>query len=244
MTPESAPRAIFSLLLSAVTLVVVAFASLVPLDRETRRVLDIADYVVCALFFFEFVLTLAQSTDRKRYLLTWGWIDLLSCIPAIDSLRWGRVALVMRLLRVLRAARSLRTILMFLRSKGAQSSLLGAGLVTLILLVAASIAVLHVEADIGNIKTAEDALWWSISTMTTVGYGDVFPTTNAGRLIAVVLMTVGVGLFATLSGAIAAWLVKHRRESRAVEELAALREEMRLLRAAVERRNGNVGEGN
>jgi voltage-gated potassium channel len=71
-----------------------------------------------------------------------------------------------------------------------------------------SIAVLQFEkASGGNIVSGEDALWWAITTMTTVGYGDRFPITSEGRLVAVVLMAAGVGVFGTLSGLVASWFL-------------------------------------
>jgi voltage-gated potassium channel len=67
-------------------------------------------------------------------------------------------------------------------------------LVALLLTVFCSIAILHFENDSnGNIKTAEDAIWWAFVTITTVGYGDRFPVTSEGRIIAAVLMSAGVG---------------------------------------------------
>ena len=72
-----------------------------------------------------------------------------------------------------------------------------------------SIAILlfEVEAE-SNIKTAADALWWSFVTITTVGYGDRYPVTAEGRVLAGVLMTAGIGLFGTFSGFVAAWFLK------------------------------------
>ena len=71
-----------------------------------------------------------------------------------------------------------------------------------------AIGILQVEKDPNsNIKTAEDALWWAYVTITTVGYGDKYPVTTEGRLIAVVLMTGGVGLFGTFTAYIASWFV-------------------------------------
>ena len=58
-----------------------------------------------------------------------------------------------------------------------------------------------------NITTGNEALWWAWVTMTTVGYGDRTPVTAGGRLVAVVMMTVGIGCFSTLSGLVAAWLL-------------------------------------
>jgi len=79
--------------------------------------------------------------------------------------------------------------------------------------LSSSIAILQVETDPrSNIKTAEDALWWSYTTITTVGYGDLYPVTAEGRLIAIVVMTFGVGLFGTFTAYIASVFVKPKEE--------------------------------
>ena len=76
-----------------------------------------------------------------------------------------------------------------------------------------AVAELEFERETGNIKTAEDALWWAMTTITTVGYGDRYPTTTEGRRVAAGLMAVGVGLFGTLSGVAASWFTQpDRRE--------------------------------
>jgi amino acid transporter len=84
-------------------------------------------------------------------------------------------------------------------------------LVAVIVIFTAAIAELEFERETGNITTAEDALWWAITTITTVGYGDRYPTTIEGRLVAVGLMAVGVGLFGTLSGIAASWFTQANR---------------------------------
>jgi len=78
-----------------------------------------------------------------------------------------------------------------------------------VVLFSGSIAALHFESAStdGNIRTAGDALWWAIVTVTTVGYGDLYPVTVEGRVVAVVLMVAGVGTFATLAGALASWFL-------------------------------------
>jgi voltage-gated potassium channel len=108
------------------------------------------------------------------------------------------------------------------------------------LLMFGSLAVLSVERDApeGNIRTLGDALWWSFTTMTTVGYGDHAPTTGLGRMIAVGLMLSGIALLGVVTANIAAWFlarfekddVEERRQTEAIE---ALTEEVRALRAEV-----------
>ena len=86
-----------------------------------------------------------------------------------------------------------------------------------------------------NIKTAEDAIWWAFTTITTVGYGDRYPVTSEGRFVAVVLMAAGVGLFGTFSAFLASWFLEsHQADD--VGELAAIKEELAQLRRLIEER--------
>lgn len=206
--------------------------TVVRLDPETSQVLDYADNVVCGLFFIDFLINFYRAPRRWAYLLSWGWIDLLSSIPTVDSLRWGRAGRMMRILRVLRGVKSARAIAHFLVERRAQSAFLATFLLALLLLVFAAVAMLEFEttAD-SNIRTAEDALWWAISTMTTVGYGDTYPKTPEGRLVAVFLMAAGVGLFGTFSGLVASWFL-----SPAAEETDSDIEELKAMVAELQRR--------
>jgi voltage-gated potassium channel len=117
-------------------------------------------------------------------------------------------------------------------------------LVALLLIVFCSIAVLHFETDPeSNIKTAEDALWWAFATITTVGYGDCYPVTWEGRLIAAILMCAGVGLFGTFSGFLAAWFIDSepaKATPQVSADLRELREEVAALRRTLEQRRVNA----
>ena len=88
------------------------------------------------------------------------------------------------------------------------------------MIIFCSIAILQVEDDPNsNIKTAEDAIWWAYVTITTVGYGDKFPVTTEGRVIAELLMTVGVGLFGTFTAYLASWFVRETKKEEGRENL-------------------------
>jgi voltage-gated potassium channel len=93
--------------------------------------------------------------------------------------------------------------------------------VSLLLVVFASVAILQFEQVQGaNITTAQDAVWWAVVTLTTVGYGDRYPITGEGRAVATLLMVAGVGLFGTFSGYVASWFLvpgKERQESEVSE---------------------------
>ena len=82
-----------------------------------------------------------------------------------------------------------------------------------LVLYTSALAVFEAErsAPGSTILTFEDAFWWSLVTVTTVGYGDSFPVTSDGRGVAILLMFVGIGLFSTLTAILAAWVVEGNR---------------------------------
>ncbi len=229
---------LFVLALSVIALVLIGAGVLLPLTPDQEQILDYADTVVCVFFFLDFLVQLKRADNRWRYFFTWGWLDLLSSIPVIDLFRWGRVVRIVRLVRLLRMLRAGRALSAVVLERRAQSGVLSAGLIAALLIVVASLGVLHAEAGGGgNIHTAEDALWWSVTTITTVGYGDRFPVTAEGRLIAVFLMVAGIGLFGTLSGLLAAWFSTPSTTA-AESELAVVKQELaeikRLLNERIE----------
>jgi voltage-gated potassium channel len=242
-TNESPSYQLFMLALCAYTLLVLTFEVLLQPEGETRQLLEYADTGVCVLFLLDFLICLYRSPNRWHYLRTWGWLDLLSSIPTIGLARWGRAARAARIVRVLRGVRATKILGALILARRTESTFLAAGLGALLLIVTASISILHVEtADDANIKTAGDALWWAMSTITTVGYGDRYPVTTEGRFVAALLMCAGVGLFGTLSGFLAAWFVTPAAQAAAhatadleKHEIEALRGEIQELRSLLER---------
>ena len=195
------PYVLFMLVLSILSLVGLAFSTVGHLDADQSAILAVADNIVCALFFADFLVQLQRAPNRWSYFLRWGWLDLLSSVPLIDAFRATRLARIFRLLRVLRGIKATRILAQFILNRRARNALVAVLLIALLLIVVASIAILQFEvAPNSNIRTAGDAVWWAIATITTVGYGDMYPVTSEGRLISSFLMVCGIGLFGTLSG--------------------------------------------
>lgn len=234
MMPRPAYQ-LFMLVLSVVALAAIGIQNAVRLDPEVELLLGYFDNVLCVAFLIDFLLTLSRSPNRMRYFFTWGWLDLLSAIPTLEYARWGRLARIARIARVLRAFRATRLLTAAVFRQRTQSTMLAAVMLAFLLLVAGSTAILQFETgEKANIIGAEDALWWAFTTITTVGYGDRFPVTTAGRCIAVILMTAGVGLFGVISATLAAWFIEPAEE-RNDADINALRQEIALLREAIER---------
>ncbi|CAM5430166.1 ion transporter [Streptomyces avidinii] len=192
-----------------------------------------AEAVVWGAFAADYAVRLGLSRSKKAFVRT-HWLDLAAVLlPMIQPLRLLRV--VSTLMLVGRRARMAPQIRLTTYVAGAVVGLLMFG----------SLAVLSVERDApeGNIKNLGDALWWSVTTMTTVGYGDHSPTTGLGRLLAVGLMLSGIALLGVVTANIAAWFISRferddqveRAQTAAITELAA---EVRALRAEVARLGG------
>ncbi len=236
---EAGPYQFFMLVLCLFTLGVLAISSVEALDGEVRSILDVLDFAVCCVFLVDFMVCLWKAENRRAYFLKWGWLDLLSSVPSVDVLRLGRAARILRIFRVLRGIRASRIIAGVILKRRSESILLAAILATLLVLVISSVGILEFERDVeqGNIKTADDALWWSFVTMTTVGYGDRYPVTGEGRFVAALLMIAGVGLFGTFTGLVASWFVsttKSEEEAKGPSETELLRREVARLAALVE----------
>jgi voltage-gated potassium channel len=230
---------VFMLALCIYALAGLGLEAAYPAGSEIRVLLTYADTAVCVMFLADFCVSFYRAENRWRYFYTWGWLDLLSSIPTFDAARWGRAARIARIVRVLRGIRATRILTNVVLEKRRQSGILAAALLALLLLTVAGISILHVETDpASNIKTAEDAIWWALTTITTVGYGDHYPVTSEGRFVAGILMCAGVGLFGMFSGFLASWFVAPDTKQDQ-QDIQTLRQEIRDLRTLLEARGSS-----
>jgi voltage-gated potassium channel len=215
------------LVLSVVALGAIAVDAFVTLPPEISKILQGVDLVACMVFLLDFIVRFRRAESKLGF-MKWGWIDLLASIPNIDVLRLGRFTRVLRVLRVLRGIRSMQRLVAVMFVRRTRGGIASVAVVMFLLVVTSSIGILICErSEQANIKTAGDAVWWSVTTVTTVGYGDRYPVTPEGRFIAICLMISGVGLFGALSGIVASlFLGKSADENAFTEEVRLLREEL------------------
>lgn len=198
---------IIAIILSIYVLCIFVVQTIFTLSNEVIKVLDFIDNIICVFFLFDFFNQLYKAENKLKF-LKWGWIDLISSIPTFDALRFGRLLRLIRLIRILRAFRSTKHIINHIYKKKSNGAFTTVAVIAILTLIFSSISILQFEdAPNSNIKSAEDAIWWACSTISTVGYGDKFPVTTEGRIVGVILMIVGGGLFATMSGFFASWFV-------------------------------------
>jgi voltage-gated potassium channel len=187
-------------ILSIVNLVLVFVAD----DPGIQDVLMVMNWLLSGVLLVDFGYRLITAGSRSGYFFRgFGWADLLSCLPFAE-LKFLRI---FRLLRVYRLMRDLggRTIARSLIRERAGSALLSLLLMGILVLEFGSLQILYFEKDApgANITDASDALWYTIVTISTVGYGDQFPVTNSGRVMGAFIIVVGVGIFGTFTGYLA-----------------------------------------
>jgi voltage-gated potassium channel len=253
---------LFILVLTLFSLVVMVLL-LLPLDAESRQLLQAYDFVICMIFLGDFAYSLTGSHPRRQYFIyERGWLDLLGSIPTLGFFeftalfRLARISRLARVTRLLRGNNRRELVRDMIVNRGQYASfitILAAGMI----LSTASFLVLQFESRSpdSNIKTGSDAIWWGFVTITTVGYGDRFPVTLAGRLVGLFVMLTGVGIIAALASILASLLVPPPPSdeeapptgetgpstqaipdtARLADEIAALRSEIAELRAEVRR---------
>jgi hypothetical protein len=191
---------ILSLLSIFNLLVIVYFTA----DPDVQNVLYFMNALLSLIFMGDFVYRLLTAQSKSGYFFRgFGWADLLASvpIPQVKILRLFRLVRVIRLL----VEYGPRNVLRSLTKDRAGSALLTLLLLGILVLQFGSLAEVYFEANApnGNIKTASDGLWYTIVTISTVGYGDRYPTTQPGRLVGSVLILIGVGIFGTFTGYLA-----------------------------------------
>jgi voltage-gated potassium channel len=176
------------------------------------------------IFVIDFAFRLRTARSKWGYFYRQkGFLDLLSCVPALRIFRLFRIIRAVRITRQLGGPRVFRE----LRQELASGALYLVIFVGILVLEVCGLLELYFEEDApgANITTAGDALWWGYVTATTVGYGDQYPVTRGGRLTGLVMLTVGVALFATFSGFLATTFLspRKRKAEESTPEIAELR---------------------
>ena len=186
------------MLLAIAFLVAYAWPVLDPrMDPSIRSFFIVLSWAIWAAFGVDFLIRLALAPERGSYALR-HWYDLvLILLPLIRPLRLLRLIALARILdRSVGDSVAGKTLVYVSGAAGLATGL-------------AAVAVLDAERGTpgANIQTFGDALWWAASTVTSVGYGDRFPVTTEGRVVAFALMLVGIGLVGTVMASVAAWML-------------------------------------
>jgi voltage-gated potassium channel len=185
---------------------------ILPIDTATRNVIQIIEYIISTFLLLDFFFRLIRAHNKRTYLFTYyGWLDFIGSLP-VFGLRPARLVRVFMLGRKIRRD-ELTEMGGVIVQQRAQSTLLMVIFIALVIFEVSGIAILRAESQSpqANIQTAGDALWWAYVTVATVGYGDRYPVTSDGRIVGVLVMTAGVGLFSVLTSYMADWFRRPRK---------------------------------
>lgn len=218
------PFELAMMLLSFISVILIVVMAFVPMATETKRLLFLIDTCICVIFLLHFFVGLFNARDKKSY-LKHHWIDFIASIPAIEPLRIARVFQILRVIRLIRMTRSIISILLKQRRQATLASLMVA-MVTIIAFASVLILLVENGAPNANITSAEDAVWWSLVTISTVGYGDYYPVTTVGHVIGGVVIVCGVSFFGVISGYMASIFVAPDEEEQRATQRKEMREEM------------------
>ena len=173
-----------------------AFVAEISITTQNR--LQIVQWSTWALFALDLLIGILKSSNKKSYLKSHPLEILSVALPFLRPLRLLRVitfgALVIQKVAV--GKHLAITFKVFLFS------------ILIAYISAVQITITERDVPTSNIKSFGDGLWWAVTTVTTVGYGDKFPTTSMGRVLAVGLMLVGISLMGVITASVAAWFVK------------------------------------
>jgi hypothetical protein len=215
---KSTSYEVFIAVLSILSVFNLFWAVFTPYETVST-VLDVMNAVFTGIFIIDFTMRIFTANSKSRYLLhEYGWADLLACLPFQQTK-------IFRLFRVFRAYRltkkhGLKNMAREVVADRAQSVLLTLLLAGVFVFEFGSLAMLTAEstAPNANITNASDALWYTIVTISTVGYGDKYPVTNAGRIVGSCIIVTGVGIFGTFTGYLANWFLSPKKEKATQEE--------------------------
>jgi voltage-gated potassium channel len=203
-----------------------------------KTVAQVANWMIWAVFAVEIAVVLIVA-PRKRAALRAHWLDAAIVVVTIPA--YGRLLSSLRLVRLVRLLRLLRASVIVSRALQAERRLTSenvfrfVGLATIFLTVIAG--AVQATVDTGDFKTFWDAVWWAVVTVTTVGYGDIYPKTVAGRIVGIMLMLVGIGFLSVLTATIASRFVKEERseETTAITDaLARIEADLAALKAQLD----------
>jgi voltage-gated potassium channel len=234
---------IFILVLTILSLAVMV-VMLLPISEPTLKLLSVYDTLICIIFLFDFFLNLRGAARKSEYFIKErGWLDLLGSIPSLGLFaNLGKFAGLFRLARLSRLARIARlmrgenkkTLVKDILENRSRYAMFITILLTILVLTVTSVLVLQFESKSQDAKiiTGGDALWYSLVTITTVGYGDYYPVTTGGRITAMFIMFMGVGIIGALASILASLLVggSDAEESPPAESAPSVEDELKTIK--------------
>lgn len=207
---------------SLIVISIISFSieTLPDLDDTTQRILDLIEIVIVVVFTFEYLLHIYAEENKIHYLFSfYGIIDLIAIVPFyltlgfdLKCLRILRMLRLFRLLKLVRYSKALQRLRRAFSIVKEELMIFGVVAAMLLYLSSAGIYFFENEAQPEQFKSIFHSLWWAVATLTTVGYGDIYPITTGGKIFTFLILIIGLGIVSALAGLIATALLKAMSE--------------------------------
>ena len=223
--PSGLAYELFISLTGVISIILIVWYFTLDPDSETARLINHFDWGICLIFMGDFLRCLIKAPNKRKYFFAipslrpkpgaefvgWGFLDLAASIPVIEQLRFTRIARICRVIRIIRLMKGFKILIFALRGDRKVLLILAILSVTMIGLIGSTFLVLHSEAQVGEgidgiLRTADDTMWWSLSTVLTGGCEVFDPVTTGGRIGAIILKILAVTVLAAMMGLTCGWV--------------------------------------
>lgn len=217
MNPEKQPslrNELIIVVLSIVSVGLLIFEVVADIKPHQQLLIERLDVGIAFVFLADFFWRLKKAENRAKFMRS-SWWELLAAIPITSevtrALRGLRVLRLLRVLRIVRLAVRLNILTQRARAFNETTNVLAISVTIASIVLCGALAFHYFEFGVNqNVKSFWDSVWWAIITITTVGYGDIFPVTTGGRIIAILLLIIGLGTFGVYAAAVATWMLNRK----------------------------------
>ena len=171
-------------------------------DKTTQIVLNYIDYIISGIFLLDFFYFFFVTKEKVKYIKS-NYIDFLSSLPMIPFIKILRVTKLFKIFKILRGFKEFKPFLEWLMERKVIGILLSYTIILLIVVFYSSLIFFKFEVtENQNVHSLFDSFWWAFTTLTSVGYGDIYPITVMGRIVAMFLTITGMGFFSVITAEI------------------------------------------
>ena len=191
------------------------------LSKSTKDYLNIFETITVAIFTIEYIIRVYTAQKRLSYIFSfYGIIDLVAIVPFYLSLYIDlRTIKIFRLIRLFKLTRYSKTLDRFKSALWkAKDEFILFFVLTIIMFYLSSVGIYYFEHDIQpeHFSSIFSSMWWAVATLTTVGYGDVYPVTTGGKIFTSIILLIGLGIVSVPAGIIASALSEAKKEEKEI----------------------------
>lgn len=199
---------ILSLTIYTVFSIIIQF--IIPVSEEMMKLFNLFEWICSGFFLYEWFYRFFHSTNKKNFIWK-NSIDFIASLP-IGYLSGLKAFRLLKILQLVKIFGSVDRFIKYINSNRVYTfKVILFSTITLLTLIS-PIMILFFEEKSGNINNAEDAMWWTYCTLSTIGYGDKFPITSGGRLFTVFISFGGIGAFSIFSGLVVNYIIEKVKE--------------------------------